>query len=228
MSPRVLQLSPLLCLTQDGLPWSHVEQAERFCAGGARWIQLRMKGASEDVWLATAREVVSICRRHGACCIINDSVPVARASGADGVHLGKLDLDWREARAALGPDRLLGGTVNDATDAARALACDCLDYVGLGPWRFTHNKQNLAPVLGASGIAPLIRQLGRLPAWVIGGIEPADLPAIRRLGAAGVAVSSALCREGRIEENVREFLNAWENESSSAAAAAPSANPSTL
>lgn len=207
-----------MCLTQDGLAWSHAEQAERLCSAGARWIQLRMKGAEADVWLKTACEVVAISRRHGATIIVNDSVDVALASGADGVHLGKLDLAWREARASLGVSRLLGGTVNNSADAERACAPGCLDYVGVGPWRFTRNKQNLAPVLGTEGIRPLLEQLGALPAWLIGGVEADDLPLIRALGVTGAAVSSALYREGRIEENFRRMQRSWEN-----AAAAPSA-----
>ncbi|HEY9156005.1 MAG TPA: thiamine phosphate synthase, partial [Opitutaceae bacterium] len=88
-------------------------------------------------------------------------------------------------------------------------AAGCLDYVGVGPWRFTANKKNLAPLLGHSGVQQLIVALGDLPAWIIGGIELADLPATRSIGAAGVAVSSALYRGGQIESNVKAFLHGW-------------------
>lgn len=198
-----------MCLTLDGLPLAPAEQADRLCAAGARWIQLRMKQASPDAWLATARAVVAVCHAHGAVCIVNDSVPIALAAGADGVHLGSLDLAWREARRCLGPEWILGGTVNNPADAARARTAGCLDYVGVGPLRFTASKQTLAPVLGLAGVGDLIAALGDLPAWVIGGVEPADLPALRALGAAGVAVSSALFRDGRLAENVRSFDDAW-------------------
>jgi len=200
---------PIMCLTQDGLVIGPVEQAERLCAAGARWMQLRMKDAALDKWTATARAVVAVCRAHGATCIINDSVDVALAAEADGVHLGKLDLDWREARARLGPTRLLGGTVNNATDAARVRAAGCLDYVGVGPLRFTATKKKLAPVLGLDGVRELVAQLAGLPAWVIGGVEASDLPALRATGAAGAAVTGALYRDGRIEENFRSLLAAW-------------------
>ena len=198
-----------MCLTQDGLPLTHREQAERLCAAGARWIQLRMKEATRDAWLKTAGEVVAICRAHGALCIVNDDVEIALASGAHGVHLGKLDLDWHEARRRLGPEKILGGTVNNAGDVARANVAGCLDYVGVGPWRFTANKKNLAPVLGPEGVRALVASLGDLPAWAIGGITVADLPAVRATGAAGAAISSALYREGRIVENYRALAAAW-------------------
>jgi thiamine-phosphate pyrophosphorylase len=199
---------PVMCLTQDGLPLSHQEQTQRLCAAGARWLQLRMKQAARDIWTATAREVVAICRAHGAVCIVNDDVEIALASDADGVHLGKLDLEWREARRRLGPKKILGGTVNNSVDASRALQADCLDYVGIGPWRFTSNKKNLAPVLGADGVRALIAHLEGLPAWVIGGVEAADLPAVRATGAKGAALSSALFRDGSIEENFRALMAA--------------------
>jgi len=218
MSLPVLSRHPIMCLTQDALPWSHVEQARRLCASGARWVQLRMKSASPDAWLATAREVVRVCRESGAICIVNDSVEIALASGADGVHLGKLDQAWRAARAQLGPDKILGGTINNFEDVERAKASGCLDYVGVGPWRFTANKKNLAPLLGETGVSELIGALDSLPAWIIGGIELADLAVARRTGAAGVAISSALYRGDTIEENAKAFLAGWPAATSSKAA----------
>ncbi len=201
---------PVMCITQDGLSLTHAGQAARLCAAGARWIQLRVKNAAPDAWLAIAREVVAVCHTHGALCIVNDNVDVALAAGADGVHLGKLDLDWREARHRLGPLCLLGGTVNDLEDADRALAAGCLDYVGVGPLRFTPTKQKLAPVLGLDGLIACIVRLDSLPAWVIGGVEATDLPALRAVGVAGVAVSAALFRQDKFEENYRAFAAAWD------------------
>ncbi len=200
---------PLMCLTRDGLPLSHVAQAEALLAAGARWIQFRMKDAAPAPWLAAAREVAAACRAAGAVCIVNDSVDIALAAGAAGVHLGKLDGDWTAARARLGPGKILGGTVNDADAARRAASCGVLDYVGIGPWRFTSTKKNLASVLGAEGIAPLLPLLGGLPAWVIGGILPGDLPAIRTLGAHGVAVSSGLFSSNDVSTRHAAFLAAW-------------------
>jgi thiamine-phosphate pyrophosphorylase len=200
---------PVMCLTQDGLGFTHAEQAARLCAAGARWIQLRMKGATRSAWLAEAAAAAQACRLHGAVLIVNDSVEIALAAGADGAHLGGLDADWRGARRRLGPGRILGGTVGSCADARRAVASACLDYAGLGPLRFTPTKRNLAPVLGLDGVRALLGELGGIPAWVIGGVTPGDLPALREAGAAGAAVSSGLYAGGRIEENLREFLDAW-------------------
>lgn len=198
-----------MCLTMDSLPLTHVEQARALVAAGAQWVQLRMKNAAPDVWLATAREVVAICHEGGALCTINDSVEIALASDADGVHLGKLDEDWIAARARLGSEKILGGTVNNAEDARRAAGSHVLDYVGIGPLRFTSTKQNLAPVLGVAGIAELLPLLDGLPAWAIGGVLSADLPALRAARLAGVAVSSSLYTNNQVSANHAAFITAW-------------------
>jgi thiamine-phosphate pyrophosphorylase len=94
-------------------------------------------------------------------------------------------------------------------DAERAVAAGCLDYVGVGPLRFTRTKAQLAPVLGEAGVRRLLRRLGALPSWVIGGVLPEDLPLLRADGAAGAAVSSGLYRDGRIADNFAAFQAAW-------------------
>jgi thiamine-phosphate pyrophosphorylase len=108
---------------------------------------------------------------------------------------------------------LLGGTVNHEKDAKRAITANCLDYVGVGPWRFTSTKKNLSPVLGEPGVRSLVAMLDGLPVWVIGGIEQVDLPAVRVTGAAGVAVASGLFRGGQIEANFKTYAAAWAGES---------------
>jgi len=200
---------PVMTLTMDGLPLSHADQARALVAAGAGWVQLRVKNTSADQWLAIAREVVAICHEGGALCTINDNVDIALASDADGVHLGSLDEDWLAARARLGTEKLLGGTVNNAEDARRAAASHVLDYVGIGPLRFTTTKQKLAPVLGLEGIAALLPLLDGLPAWAIGGVLPADLPALRRARLAGVAVSSSLYLNNEVTANHAAFTTAW-------------------
>jgi thiamine-phosphate pyrophosphorylase len=140
---------------------------------------------------------------------VNDSVEIALGCGADGVHLGGQDGSWRDARRLLGPDRIVGGSMNRPDDARRAVAAGCLDYVGVGPLRFTATKTDLSPLLGFEGTREIIALLRGVPAWVIGGVEASDAGQLRRTGAAGVAVSSSLYRGGRIEENLRDFLEAW-------------------
>lgn len=212
MNLPIEQRHPIMCLTRDGGGAGPVEQARLLCEAGAKWVQLRMKDAAPEAWLATAKEVVGVCHAFGALCIVNDSVLIAIAAGADGAHLGRHDMDWHHARRMLGPRKILGGTVNDAEDARRAVASGSLDYAGVGPFRFTGTKKQLAPLLGAEGIARLVEALGGMPAWAIGGVQPADLPILRAAGASGVAVCGALYEGDSVHASYRAFERAWNND----------------
>ena len=203
------QRQPIMCLTLDGHAVGHLDQVRALVAAGARMIQLRMKQASPAEWIAVAGACAALCRANGVTLIVNDSVDVAVAAGAAGVHLGKSDEAWHLARRRMGPHAIIGGTVNNAEEARRAAESGSLDYVGVGPYRFTTTKAKLAPVLGLDGIAALLPWLDPLPAWAIGGIEPGDLAGLRAVGLAGVAVSSGLFR-GEVAANFQQLTEAWQ------------------
>ena len=204
MNPFFLQ-----CITLDGIGLSHAEQVKQLCLGGAKWIQLRMKGAEPDEVERTVREVLPLCRDRDVLLIINDHFHVALQMGADGAHLGKTDIAWAEARSMAGPEMVIGGTVNSLPDARAALASRSLDYVGVGPFRQTNTKENLAPILEKPELEEIILFLGDLPKVIIGGVIPADLPAIADIGADGVAVSSGLWSDHGQVSNLRTYLKAW-------------------
>lgn len=187
----------------------HVEQALRLCQSGAKWIQLRMKQATASEIEETAEKVLDICDDHDAMLIINDHFDLALSLGAGGVHLGKADMDWKAARNLAGPEFVIGGTVNSILDARLALASRSLDYVGVGPFRFTATKEKLAPVLDEKNLREILDFLGDLPKVVIGGITAEDLPAIEAMEADGVAVSSGLFAGGNVAENFKSFIEAW-------------------
>lgn len=199
----------LQCITLDGIGLSHAEQVEQFCEAGAKWIQLRMKSAAPHVVERTVREVLPVCRDRNVMLIVNDHFQVALETGSGGVHLGKTDIPWDEARSIAGPEMVIGGTVNSLADARAALASRSLDYVGVGPFRQTKTKENLAPVLGKVDLEEIVEFLGDLPKVIIGGVTPADLPAIADLGADGVAVSSGLWNGRTLAANLKAYLNAW-------------------
>jgi thiamine-phosphate pyrophosphorylase len=97
-----------------------VELAAALLAGGARLIQLRLKNVPSRVLLETAREIAPLARAAGALFVVNDRSDVARAVGADGVHLGQEDLPVSAARRILGPDRLIGLSTHDLEEARAA------------------------------------------------------------------------------------------------------------
>jgi len=204
-----MNASKLMCLTTDGIERSHLEQVRALCAAGADWIQLRMKAVDDDTLEGVARECLALCREAGCRFVVNDRIEVALRIGADGVHLGQLDCSWSDARALAGPDFMIGGTVNSLEDAARAVTGGALDYVGVGPFRFTHTKKNLAPVLSSEQWRRIVEQLGELPSYAIGGIEAEDLAAVHQLGVSGAAVCSVLYRNDTPALNYARLLRAW-------------------
>ncbi len=121
---------------------SYPDSARIALEGGCRWVQLRMKDVSEEELKNTAMHVQELCRQYGATFIIDDRVDLVKEIGADGVHLGKLDMPIKEARKMLGKGFIIGGTANTFADIRQHVA-DGADYIGCGPFRFTTTKQKL-------------------------------------------------------------------------------------
>lgn len=173
------------------------QAAEVACQGGVRWVQLRVKNLPAAEWQQRALAVQAVCRQHGATLIINDNPALALEIGADGVHLGQQDMTPAEARQLLGSDFIIGGTANTFADIEKLVAAG-VDYIGLGPFRFTTTKEKLSPILGLVGYADILGQCQAAgfttPIVGIGGIELADVPALLATGLHGVAVSGAIGR----------------------------------
>ena len=169
--------------------------AERACQGGVRWVQLRVKNQPYATWKQLALDTQAVTRRYGATLLINDNPRLAQEIGADGVHLGLTDMPPAEARQLLGATFIIGGTANTFADVQRHVAAG-VNYVGLGPFRFTSTKEKLSPVLGVAGYADIMRQCRAaglsVPVVGIGGITLADVPALLETGLHGVAVSGAI------------------------------------
>jgi thiamine-phosphate pyrophosphorylase len=185
----------LYAITWDGAIKSHVEQAKSLCSAGVKLLQLRMKSGTPEARLSVAWQVFSVCRQWGCKLLINDDVELARAIQANGVHLGQGDMAIGEARKRLGSHAWIGGTANTSEQALKHIV-DGVDYIGLGPFRYTETKSNLSPVLGPDGVEQVMKVVGKkspgFPVYVIGGIDAIDCKEILELGATGVAVSSAI------------------------------------
>lgn len=182
-------------ITHESERLSIPEQVRLAIEGGCRWIQLRMKHATDEEVAAMAREITPICKETGTILVIDDRVEVVMETKVHGVHLGKDDMDPAKAREYLGPHAIIGCTANTAADIL-ALAPLDIDYIGLGPFRFTTTKERLSPVLGLDGYRKIIGEVRaagcQLPIVAIGGIEPADVPALLETGVNGIAMSGAI------------------------------------
>lgn len=189
MSPPLLPRG-LYALCDDTLELALTvpEQARRLLAGGARILQVRLKRTSMREALPMVREVVEICRAHGALCLVNDRVDLCLVAGAHGVHLGDDDLPVSEARRVLGPDAVIGATVRNAAGAREAQARGA-DYVGMGPIWATTTKQVPAPILGTAAFSIEVAN-SPLPVVGIGGITLERIGEVARAGAHCAAVLS--------------------------------------
>lgn len=178
--------------------------------GGCRWVQLRMKDATPEAILPIALEAQKLCKAKDATFIIDDHVALVKEIGADGVHLGKLDMPVGEARKILGDSFIIGGTSNTFEDIAMHAAAGA-DYIGCGPFRFTTTKKNLSPVLGLEGYQTLVAKMKEqglnLPIVAIGGINAADIPAIMRTGVSGIALSGTVLRAENPVSEMRKLMD---------------------
>ena len=184
-------------ITHETETVGYVEGARMALEGGCRWIQLRMKDASDDEVRKAAAEIQPMCKAHDAIFLLDDRVELAKELKADGVHLGKNDMPVDEARRVLGEEFIIGGTANTFDDIER-LARQGADYIGCGPFRFTTTKKNLAPVIGIEGYRDIIEKMEAagidLPVVAIGGITAADIDDILATGVRGIAVSGTVLR----------------------------------
>ncbi|MEK6604034.1 MAG: thiamine phosphate synthase [Nitrospirota bacterium] len=175
---------------------------------GVRLFQLRMKISETRKLYEMAAVLCPLVQKGGGTFIVNDRVDVAKAIGADGVHLGQEDLPLADARVILGPGRLIGISTHNLTQAAEAEAGGA-DYIGFGPVFPTETKENPDPVVGVEGLRE-VRALVRIPVVAIGGITAKNAGGVRAAGADGVAVVSAVLAASDPKAAIAELLRAIE------------------
>lgn len=196
-------------ITHSNNRYGYVDGARLALEGGCRWVQLRMKEATEVEFMAAAAEIGRLCKEHGATFVLDDHVEWVEKTGADGVHLGKNDMPIDEARKILGSDKIIGGTANTFEDVER-LYRQGADYIGCGPFCFTTTKKNLSPVLGLEGYQHIVDQMKshgiNLPIVAIGGILESDIKSILATGVSGIAVSGGILNAENPAEEMQRFL----------------------
>lgn len=194
-------------------------------AGGCKWIQLRMKGATDDEVRPIALQVKEWCREQQATFLIDDRVALVKELQIDGVHLGKNDMPIAEARKILGDGFIIGGTANTFEDVKAHYEAGA-DYIGCGPFRFTTTKEKLSPILGLEGYREIIHRMKGnncagmkgnncadmkgesidIPLVAIGGITKEDIPEIMKTGVNGIALSGCILHAENPAEETRKIL----------------------
>lgn len=168
-----------------------IETTIRAVRGGVTMVQLRDKTAGTDEMIETARALKAALAGSGARLIINDNVAAAVATGADGVHIGQDDMTVAEARERIGPDAILGLSVETPELAAR-VDPELVDYIGAGPVFATPSKPDHKRPVGFEGLAAQVA-VSPVPAVAIGGLKAEHCAGVIGAGAKGLAVVSAIC-----------------------------------
>lgn len=180
-----------------------VKKVESALRGGARVVQYRNKAADAQQRRAQAAEIAQLCRRAGACFIVNDSVILARELDADGVHLGQDDGSVSAARALLGPGKLIGVSCYNQLSIARDAVAQGVDYIAFGSFFASSTKP------GAVRATPDMLRAARsefsIPIVAIGGITTHNAGGLIEAGADSVAVVSALFDAPDVELAARSF-----------------------
>lgn len=159
--------------------------------GGAGVVQLREKELATRAFVESARRLKALLEPRGIPLIVNDRVDVALAAGADGVHLGQEDMAYPDARALLGPDAIIGLSVETPEDVREAEGFD-VDYLGVSPIFPTPTKTDTEGAWGLDGLAE-VRRMSRHRLVAIGGLNATNAADAIRAGADAVAVVSAIC-----------------------------------
>jgi thiamine-phosphate pyrophosphorylase len=205
-----MQISRLQYITNYQSETSHLNQVKEVVKAGIKWIQFRPKESDKATILNEGNKIAEFCKQHSVVFIMNDSVDFAVKLNADGVHLGKNDMSPKEARKILGDNKIIGGTSNTAVDIVD-LINQGVNYVGLGPFKFTKTKKNLSPVLGINGYNQIIDALKEkgcnIPVIAIGGIKEEDIIPLQNTGIHGVAISSLISEAESISPKTKEILN---------------------
>lgn len=167
------------------------EIVESAVEGGVTIVQLREKEAPTGEFVALAKRLKAVLAPLGIPLIINDRVDVALASDADGVHIGQSDMPYEDARRLLGPDKIIGLSVENFEDLERANALD-VDYVGISPVYGTPTKSDTAEPFGLEGLRRAVAMSAH-PTVAIGGMNSSTIAEVMQAGTDGVAVVSAIC-----------------------------------
>ncbi|GLQ51974.1 thiamine phosphate synthase [Dyella flava] len=181
-----LVLDPDLCQQH-----SMIETACEAVAGGVTMVQLRHKHASTDERIVLGRALMEALRDTGAIVVMNDDVAAAIEAGVDALHIGQGDMTPALARARIGPEMILGLSVN-SEGGARLVDPAIVDYAGVGPVFATPTKPDHEKPLGFKGLGQVVAACP-VPTVAIGGLKKEHVQQVFAAGAHGVAVVSAIC-----------------------------------
>ena len=202
MTPDLRLLLVATFRPDAALDWERLRSALK---GGVTLVQGRGKGFATGELIERYRELMRVCTEHGVPFMVNDRPDLALVIGAAGAHVGPEDLPPTAARRVLG-NAWLGVSARNMSRLREAAAAKAI-YAGIGALRTTASKPD-AQSIGLVRISELIR-VSQVPAIVIGGVTPEDLPSLRAAGAAGIAVAGGILDAADPESAARAYRDAW-------------------
>ncbi|NAW52708.1 thiamine phosphate synthase [Vibrio sp. V41_P2S12T139] len=159
--------------------------------GGVTMVQVREKHGDVRAFIERAQAVKDILKDTNVPLFINDRVDVALAVDADGVHLGQSDMPATIARELIGPNKILGLSIENEEQLAEADSLP-IDYIGLSAIFATPTKTNTKKFWGIDGLKMALETTS-LPIVAIGGINESNIPQLSATGVHGLALVSAIC-----------------------------------
>jgi len=175
---------------------------------GVCCVQLREKNTDTRLFLKKAQDLSSILKPAGIPLIINDKVDIALAVKADGVHLGQSDMPYNHARKLMGPDAVIGLSVETWEDVQKAQDLD-VDYLGVSPIFATPTKTDTKTPWDIAGLKK-IRDYSHHPLVAIGGLDAANTEEVIKAGADAIAVVSAICSADNAFDATQQLVHIFE------------------
>jgi len=172
--------------------------------GGVGMVQLREKDTDSREFVELARSIKQILAPAGVPLIINDRADIALIASADGLHIGQRDISFPDTRALMGPDAIIGLSVENEAQAIHAAQWD-LDYIAASPVFNTPTKTDTAEELGLEGLSR-IKKLVSVPLVAIGGINESNIAQVHKAGADSIAIVSAISSAVDPEAVARKLL----------------------
>ncbi|MGD9153215.1 MAG: thiamine phosphate synthase [Gammaproteobacteria bacterium] len=171
---------------------------------GVDIIQLREKNASTEKIVQIGNTIQPFLKIHNIPLIINDNIEAAKILDADGVHVGQHDTAYKTARKFLGSNKIIGLSIENATQIDMLKQYNDVDYIGIGPIFSTNTKKDAAKPLGITSLKK-IRQMANIPVFAIGGIDLNNINDVMQTGVQGAAIVSAICNAENPNEVCKNF-----------------------
>jgi len=185
-----------------------VNEVKKAVQGGVTMVQLREKQTGSREFFQLAAAMKQELAGSGVPLIINDRLDIALASEADGLHIGQDDLPLQVVMQLMPVGSIIGVSVNTPGEARAASECGA-SYLGVGPVFYTPTKEDASAPIGLQGLGN-IKKLTNIPLVAIGGVNENNLTAIKKAGADGAAVVSALMGNPDIEAAARRMIGIWQ------------------